>query len=71
MKKYFPNIKRALILSPAIFLFALWVLVLSPNDILITLGQFKLILWGLLLSFGVALSITMFVDEMLKAKNIL
>jgi hypothetical protein len=66
MKKYLPHIKPALILTPAIFLFAFWVLSLSSSSILETMGVFKLVLWALLLSFGAAYSITLFVHEMLK-----
>lgn len=66
MKKHFPNIKQAVILTPAIFLVAFWILAMSSNGIVITMGLFKLILLALLLSFGVSLSITMFVSDMLK-----
>jgi hypothetical protein len=68
MKKYLPLIKPALILTPAIFLLAFWVLSLSSSDILATMGLLKLILWALLLSFGAAYSIALFVHEMLKIK---
>ena len=66
MKKYLPHIKPALILTPAIFLLAFWVLTLSSSGILATMGLLKLTLWALLLAFGVAYSITLFVNEMLK-----
>ena len=69
MKKYLPQIKPALILPPAIFLLAFWILALSSSGIVSTLGIFKLTLWALLLSFGAALSITMFVSEILKQRN--
>ena len=65
MKKYLPQIKPALVLTPAIFLMAFWVLSLSSSSILETMGVFKLVLWALLLSFGAAYSITLFVHEML------
>ena len=65
MKKYLPHIKPALILTPAIFLLALWILTLSSSSILETVGVFKHTLWALLLSFGAAYSITLFVQEML------
>ena len=65
MKKYLLHIKSALILTPAIFLLALWILTLSSSSILETVGVFKLTLWALLLSFGAAYSITLFVQEML------
>ena len=66
MKKYLPHIKPALILTPAIFLLAFWILALSSSGIVATVGLLKLILWALLLSFGAALSIAMFVGEILK-----
>jgi hypothetical protein len=66
MKKILPNIKLTLILTPAIFLLALWILVLSSSGLLDTVGVYKLTLWALLLSFGAALSIVMFVSEVLK-----
>ena len=65
MKKYLPHIKPALILTPAIFMLAFWILALSSSDILATIGILKLTLWALLLSFGAAYSITLFVQEML------
>ena len=65
MIKYLPHIKPALILTPAIFLLAFWALTLSSSDILATIGILKLTLWALLLSFGAAYSITLFVQEML------
>ena len=69
MKKYIPNIQQALILTPAIFLLAFWILALSSSGLLATLGVFKLTLWALLLSFGAALSIAMFISEILKQCN--
>jgi hypothetical protein len=69
MKKYFPNIKNALILTPAIFILAMWILLLSTSDILLTLGRFNLTLWAILLSFGIALSISTFAAELLKKNN--
>jgi hypothetical protein len=65
MKKYLPNLKSTLILTPAIFLLALWIMIFSSSSILETIGLFKLTLWALLLAFGVAYSITLFVHEML------
>ncbi|MDD5395590.1 MAG: hypothetical protein PHE17_21420 [Thiothrix sp.] len=65
MKKYLPHIKPALILTPAIFLLAFWILALSSSGILTTMGAYKLTLWALLLSFGAAYSVAMFVHEIL------
>lgn len=69
MKKYLPLIKHALILTPAIFLLAFWVLALSSSGIVASMGVFKLTLWALLLSFGTAYSITLFANEILKQRN--
>ena len=69
MKKYLPHIKPALILTPAIFLLAFWILALSSSGIVATVGILKLTLWALLLSFGAALSIAMFVSEILKQRG--
>jgi hypothetical protein len=69
MKKYLPHIQQALILTPAIFLLAFWILALSSSGIVATMGVFKLTLWALLLSFGAALSIAMFVSEIMKQRN--
>jgi hypothetical protein len=66
MKKLIPNIRQAIILTPAIFLMAFWILSLSSGGIVATMGVFNLTLWALLLSFGAALSIAMFVSEILK-----
>ena len=69
MKKFLPRIKYALILTPAIFLLAFWVLALSSSGIVASMGVFKLTLWALLLSFGAAYSIAMFVSEILKQRD--
>lgn len=69
MKKYFPHILHALILTPAIYLIAIWVLTLSSSGILETMGLVKLSLWALVMSFGAALSIAMFFGEILKQRR--
>ena len=63
MKKHLPNLKHALILTPAIFLLAFWVLMLSSSSLLETMGIYKLTLWALLLAFGAAYSIALFAHE--------
>ena len=68
MKRYAPHITQALILTPAIFLLSFWIMFLSSSDLLVTVGWFKLTLWSLLLSFGAAYSIAMFVREALTSK---
>lgn len=69
MKKYILNIRKALILTPAIFLLVLWILALSDSGLLTSVGLLKMILWALLLSFGAAYSIAMFVSEILKQRD--
>jgi hypothetical protein len=69
MKKYLPHIKPALILTPAIFLLAFWILSRSSSGIMETTGMFKLTLMALLLSFGASYSITLFVGDFLKQRN--
>lgn len=64
MKKYLPLIKPTLILTPAIFLLAFWILVLSSSAIVASVGLYKLLTWALLLSFGAAYSITLFMRAM-------
>ena len=69
MKKHFPHIAQALVLTPAIFLVAIWILVLFSSNIPATTGIVKLFLWTLVMSFGVALSIAMFVGDVLKKRG--
>jgi hypothetical protein len=69
MKRYFPHIGQALILTPAIYLVAIWILVLSSSGILAITGFVKLALWALLMSFGAALSIAMFAGEALRKRG--
>lgn len=69
MKKHLPYLWQALILTPAIFLLAFWILALSSSGLLASIGLLKMILWALLLSFGAAYSITLFVSEILKQRD--
>ena len=69
MKNFISNILPALILTPAIFLLAYWILVLSDSTLIASVGLLKMLLWALLLSFGAAYSITLFVDEILKQRG--
>ena len=66
MKKYLPNLKSTLILTPGIFLLTLWIMIFSSSGILEAQGLFKLTLWALIVAFGAAYSITLFVHQMLK-----
>ena len=65
MKNHLPHLKAAIVLTPAIFLLAFWVFALSSSEMVAHEGIVKMLLWALLLSFGVAYSITLFVHEML------
>lgn len=69
MKKFIPNIRLALFLTPAIFLLAFWILTLSSSDILASIGLLKMILWALSLSFGAAYSVTLFVNEIMGKRD--
>ena len=69
MKKHIPHLQQALVLTPAIFLMAFWILAMSTSELIASMGLFKLIMLALILSFGVSLSITMFVSGMLKLYN--
>ena len=69
MKKHIPHLQQALVLTPAVFLLAYWILAMSSNGIIATVGLFKLLMLALILSFGVSLSITMFISDMLKQHN--
>jgi hypothetical protein len=60
------NIKPALILTPAIFLFEFWIFALSSSNLVTSLGIVKMLLWALILSFGIAYSITIFINEIIK-----
>ena len=61
--------QQALVLTPAVFLMAFWILAMSTSALIASMGLFKLIMLALLLSFGVSLSITMFISDMLKQHN--
>ena len=66
MKKHIPHLLQALVLTPAVFLMAYWILAMSSSGIIAIVGLYKLIILALLLSFGVSLSITMFISDILK-----
>lgn len=63
MKRLFPNYRAALTLTPAIFLLSFWVLALSDSPLIASVGLWKLLVLALILSFGVAYSITIFFYE--------
>lgn len=66
MKNIMSNTRSALILTPALFIFAFWILVSSSGILFSSLGLPKSMFWALLLSFGAAYSITLFVKEIEK-----
>lgn len=60
------RIKLALLLTPAVFMLAIWTIFLSSNPIVGTVeGALKMIGWGILMSFGVSLSVTGFLYDLL------
>jgi membrane protein implicated in regulation of membrane protease activity len=63
------HIKLSLLLTPAIFLLAFWILALSSGGLPASIGLLKMLLWALLLSFGIAYSITLFIREVLDKKD--
>lgn len=56
------RLKQSLVLTPGIYLLVIWVLALSDSPQLATIGVFQLALLGLLLSFGAAYSITLYLS---------
>jgi hypothetical protein len=59
--------KLALSLTPAVFMLAIWTIFLSSNPIVSTIeGAVKMIGWGVLMSFGVSLSVTGFLYDILQ-----
>jgi hypothetical protein len=65
MKKYFPLIKPALVLTPGIFMLGFWILLFSPSSLLNGNGVYWFTLMALPMSFAVAYSVAMFAEEML------
>jgi hypothetical protein len=63
------RLKAALTLTPGIYLLVIWMLVLSNSPIQASKGILELALWGLLISFGSAYSITLFLSLINDAKK--
>ena len=61
MKTFRSRLKLSLILTWAFYLPALWVLALSSSPLLASLGLPRLLGWGLLMSFGAAYAVTLFI----------
>lgn len=59
------NYKLALILTPAVFMLLVWILALSNGPLIVTMGITKLLLIGAVMSFGIALSIAIFIKEVI------
>lgn len=58
--------KLVLLLTPAVFMLAIWTIFLSSNPIVATVeGAVKMIGWGLLLSIGISFSVTMYLYDLL------
>lgn len=68
MKTPLSRLKLSLILTAAIYLPALWVLALSSSPLLSSMGVLQLLLWGLLMSFGAAYAITLFISALRKSE---
>lgn len=60
------NYKLSLILTPAIFMLSIWIMALSNSQLIISLGLVKLCFIAAMLSFGVSLSITIYIKEVLE-----
>lgn len=67
MKTPLSRLKLSLILTMAIYLPAIWVLALSSSPLLSSMGVVQLSLWGLLMSFGAAYAITLFICALHKS----
>lgn len=66
MKTPLSRLKLSLILTTAVYLPALWVLALSTSPLLSSMGIPQLLWWGLLMSFGAAYAITLFISALRK-----
>ena len=69
MKTIRSRIKLSLILMVAIFLPTIWVLALSSSPLLVSMGIPKLTAWGLLMSFGTAYAITLYISALRNNTN--
>lgn len=68
MKTPLSRLKLSLILTMAIYLPAIWVLALSSSPLLSSMGVMQLLLWGLLMSFGAAHAIVLFISALRKSE---
>lgn len=68
LTKMISRLKAALTLTLGIYLLVIWIMVLSNSPMLSTKGVLEMALWGLLISFGSAYSITLFMSLIDDAK---
>ncbi len=68
MKTPLSRFKLSLILTVAVYLPSLWVLALSSGPLVSAMGIPKLLLWGLLMSFGAAYAIMLFISALRKSE---
>ena len=63
MKK---RLKLALLLTPAMYMLSMWIIWMSSNSQVGTEeGVIKMLGWGLLISFGISFSVTMYLYDLL------
>lgn len=67
MKTITSRVKLSLILTWAIYLPAIWILALSSSPLVVSTGIIMLLLWGLLMSFGAAYAVTLYVSALRKS----
>jgi hypothetical protein len=64
MKTPQSRIKLSLILTVAIYLPTVWILALSSSPLVASMGIPKLLGWGLLMSFGAAYAVTLYISAL-------
>lgn len=64
MKTPLSRVKLSLILTIAIFLPTIWILSLSSSPLLTSVGLWKLLGWGGLMSFGSAYAVTLYISAL-------
>lgn len=57
------RLRQAALLTPAFFLIAVWILALSTNAVLTRNGLAAMLGWALLIAFGMAYSLVLFLSE--------
>lgn len=69
MKTPISRLKLSLILTWAIYLPAIWILALSSSPLLASMGTLQLLVWGLLMSFGAAYAVTLYISAVRKSDD--